>query len=396
MSYYPVIEREEFLDVVDRWKSTFDTSLNIEATNFSYVMDNGSTPWINEFKVSKTLAGVQAFIDAGRTYLGAVHRVVMDSSNNGLYVILNGSNGLEYRKISSSQASLIQSPSVSMVEAQNGYFSSLGGNYHSDYSIDGPFEFDRAMLYGSMGRSYSTGDLPLEYVRTAATYDDAIKICSPVLFDETIYDYYSWPGNYISVTADPDQSKNGLYFVTGDVYNEMRLVKLAFAANPTISQHISISDAENEYWSLFPQAWRAVNMRGGYEWDQSRRKYNEHIVLALGHLPAEAFTVFKTFEDAQKWLLYLLYSSNRDITFFVSPNPNDVIPSFNEGRRFIGGYSIGRLNCYPGKVFSVIDDPDPSKNGLYMVTATISYYTTDFNSTYQRISDYGFIKMQTE
>ena len=62
----------------------------------------------------------------------------------------------------------------------------------------------------------------------------------------------------------------------------------------------------------------------------------------------------------------------------------------------VKGDPWGWRNCYPGKIFAVIDDPDSTKNGLYMVTADISYYTNEYGTDYQMIQNYGFIKMQIE
>lgn len=400
MSYYPVISMNDYTAVFDSWTSMFDSSATMGATAFSYVMDNYYTPWVNEFKVSKTLAGVQAFIDNDRTYIGAVHRVVMDSSNNGIYVILEGNNGLEYHKIASSQATLIQNPTLSIAEAQNGYFSAVGDNFYSDHAwpIDGPFEFDKYMLYKNYSKYYSNGRWPNECLMSVETYDDAVKICSPCFWDDPSVDpswwgyvYASWPGKYISVCRDPDSSKNGLYVVLGSTYPEMRLYKLAFdPVNPTVSQTITLAEAENEYWSLFPTAYREVNRKGSFNLDDRALEDHVHVAIDQEYYPCEAFTVFRHFEQAQVWLF-----SNT-----VSPS----IQSDDAMRTVVGldsSYAVkgdpwGWRNCYPGKIFAVIDDPDSTKNGLYMVTATITYYTNEYGTDYQRIENYGFIKMQTE
>lgn len=389
MSYYPVISGSDYQAVYNRWAHMFDSSVTMEATSWTYVMDNYYSPWINDFKVSKTLAGVQAFIDNDRTYIGAVHRVVMDSSNNGIYVIMQGNDGLEYRKIASNQASLIQNPTVSFAEAQNGFFSSVGSNTEGNYPwpIDGPFIFERMMFYDSMKTRYSSGRWPIECFTAVVTYDDAVKLCSPeALHDDAAtygYVYNRWPGSYITVTGDSDTSKNGLYVVMGNTYPEMRLVKLAFdPVNPTVSQTITLAEAENEYWTLFPSANRAAHRKGAYDWDQR----SEPLAIHHSYYPCEGFTVFKRLEEAQVWFFdnslsgtgYFTQIMHLDPSYDVTYEPQ---PAFN---------------CYPGKVFSVIDDPDSSKNGLYMVTATITYYTSEYGTDYQRIENYGFIKMQTE
>lgn len=370
MSYYPPISRNEFNQMVAEWGGMFDPNVTVLVGGFNYLLDNIYWPWINDFKISRTLNGLQSFIDNNRTYAGAVHRVVDDltSGNNGLYVIMNGNNGLEYRKIASSTVTLIQNPALNQFEAQTSWFTAVGDNVESNYNIDGPFKFTTNML--SFNGWWSNGRYPNEGFTVADDLDMAQKICSPIDAAPNMgYDYLSWPGKYISVVNDSNTSNNGLYYVSGSTYPDMRLIKLAFDQNNPVAGTISISAAEQEYWDLFPLAKQIVDSKAGYE----RKVVNNEFSAFVGvWYPMEAFSVFRTFEAMQAYMFkYSTTSISHTNSKYEFPN------SFN--------------GCYPGKIVSVTDDPDSTKNGLYMVTADIYQFPNRL-----RMSDFGLIKMTTE
>lgn len=61
--------------------------------------NNGESP-IEAFRAFKTLEALQAFINAGRVYIGELVSIVDDSSNTGVYQIVYGANdALTYRKL---------------------------------------------------------------------------------------------------------------------------------------------------------------------------------------------------------------------------------------------------------------------------------------------------------
>lgn len=245
MSYYPPVE-----DIV--WKATIDPAYRnlydgykLGLSGFVWVMHNESAPWICDFKISKTLEGVQAFIDNNMTYQGAVHRVVMDTStNNGVYFIDKNQNDQLYaRKLASEKVQNIDS-SMDMGEAQNGFFSLIGLPYegvHDDYwPMDGPFIYliyDRGRLLCQHAMKVEN-PIPYEGYRHIDTFEHAKMMCSPYhAFDRDAsggitrdrgYWYLTYPGSFISVIKDPDPSKNGLYFIAGNTYPEMHLRRIAF------------------------------------------------------------------------------------------------------------------------------------------------------------------------
>lgn len=61
--------------------------------------NNGESP-VEAFRAFKTLEALQAFINAGRVYIGELVSIVDDSSNTGVYQIVYGANDtLTYRKL---------------------------------------------------------------------------------------------------------------------------------------------------------------------------------------------------------------------------------------------------------------------------------------------------------
>lgn len=347
MSYYPAItpaQRDYYDDI---YKHMFDSSVTVEAGYANSVYDNQKSPAYTDYKISKTLAGVQAFIDNDRTYAGAVHRVVEDTSNNGVYVIMNGSSGLEYRRVAFTEVQPMQSTELNQYEAQNSFFTSVGDN-HGNWDMDGPFEWtNKHMRINHLYRS-NDGRYPMEAFLVADSLAMAIAYCSPEEWETGKYTYMSYPGMYISVVNDPVSSNNGLYLVSGSTYPDMRLVKLAFDQdNPAVSATVTIGQAENEYYELFPWIKKYLDSRHG---KAMKREPVSSVYTALAGegYPIEAYSVFRTFEAMQVWL----YDTNHE-------------PSLSESSTY---------NLYPGKMVSVIDDPDSSKNGLYMVTGDI---TTD-------------------
>ena len=245
MSYYPPVEDIVFDATIDpAYENLYDGyKLKISFTNS--LMYNEAAPWICDFKISKTLEGVQAFIDNNMTYQGAIHRVVLDTStNNGVYVIDKDQNNQLYaRTLASEKVQNIES-SMNMAEAPNGFFSLIGmpyeGVYDDYWPIDGPFIYmiyDRGRLLGQHARKVES-QIPYEGYRHIDTFEHAKMLCSPLhAFDRDAsggitrdrgYWYLTYPGSFISVIKDPDPSKNGLYFIAGNTYPEMHLKRIAF------------------------------------------------------------------------------------------------------------------------------------------------------------------------
>lgn len=385
MSYYQPISDAELTAAEESCKYLFDPSVYVSAGGFTMLIDNRNSLWYSDFKISKTLAGVQAFIDNDLTYIGAVHRVVADSSNNGLYVIMNGNDGLEYRRIAFTSVQKMQNTTMNQYDAQNSYFTSVGNNLvdtstGETFPIDGPFVWPDTLGVGyNFLQWYSDGRYPVEGCLVTDTYDTAIKYCSPIVDYNDWHEgdawYMSWPGKYISVVADTDSSKNGLYFVGGDTYPEMRLIKLAFDQNnPTVSDTITKDEAIAEYYEIFPWIQKYHNTRQTWRhephWDASLGGYRIG-ALTMEWAPMEMYTVFRTFEAMQVW-----HSGH-----------NNDFPSNSHAYN-----ELGNLNLYPGKIVSVIDDPDSSKNGLYMITGTMVFP----EDTTPELRDIYFMKMNTE
>lgn len=392
MSYYQPISDAELTAAEESCKYLFDPSVYVSPGGFTMCIDNRNSLWYSEFKISKTLAGVQAFIDNDLTYIGAVHRVVADSSNNGLYVIMNGGNGLEYRRIAFTSVQKMQNTTMSQYDAQNSYFTSVGDNYIDTstgihFPIDGPFVWpmDNHGVGYNFLQWYSDGRYPVEGCLVTDTYDTAIKFCSPVNahdagWGENDYWYMSWPGKYISVVADPDASKNGLYFVGGNTYPEMRLIKLAFDQNnPTVSDTITKDEAIAEYYEIFPWLKQYHNTRQTWRheprWDASLGGYRIG-TLTMEWAPMEMYTVFRSFEAMQVW-----HSGHYQYPYPYA-NASDLESS-----------DLRNLNVYPGKIVSVIDDPDPNKNGLYMVAGTLTPSLIHADTDPYYFSDIYFMKM---
>lgn len=363
MSYYTPITSAQRDYYDDIYKHMFDSSVTVEAAYANSVYDNQKSPAYTDYKISKTLAGVQAFIDAGRTYIGAVHRVVEDASNNGVYVIMNGGSGLEYRRVAFTEVQPAQSTTLNQYEAQNSFFTSVGDN-HGNWSMDGPFEWSNKHICVNHLYRSNDGRYPMEAFLVADSLAMAIAYCSPIEELETgEYTYMSYPGMYISVVNDQISSNNGLYLVSGATYPDMRLVKLAFDQdNPAVSTTITIEQAENEYYELFPWIKKYLDSRRG---KAMKREPVSSVYTALtgeGY-PMEAYSVFGTFEAMQVWL----YETNHS-------------PVLSESSAY---------NLYPGKMVSVIGDPDSGKNGLYMVACDI---TTDQGSRWV-FTNIRFMKM---
>lgn len=392
MSYYQPISITELRAAEEGCAYLFDPSVYVFGGGFTMFVDNRNSLWFSEFKISKTLAGVQAFIDNDLTYIGAVHRVVADSSNNGLYVIMNGGNGLEYRRIAFTSVQKMQNTTMNQYEAQNSYFTSIGDNLidtstGATFPIDGPFAWpiDSHGVGYNFLQWYSDGRYPVESYLVVDTYDTAIKYCSPINahdvgWGENDYWYTSWPGKYISVVADPDASKNGLYFVGGNTYPEMRLIKLAFDQNnPTVSDTITKDEAIAEYYEIFPWLKKYHNTRQTWRheprWDASSGGYRIG-TLTMDWGPMEMYTVFKSFEAMQVW-----HSGHYHYPYPYA-NASDLESS-----------DLTNLNVYPGKIVSVIDDPDPNKNGLYMVAGTLTPSLIHPDTDPYYFSDIYFMKM---
>lgn len=90
----------------------------------------------------------------------------------------------------------------------------------------------------------------------------------------------------------------------------------------------------------------------------------------------EMYTVFRSFEAMQVW-----HSGHYQYPYPYA-NASDLESS-----------DLTNLNVYPGKIVSVIDDPDPNKNGLYMVAGTLTPSLIHPDTDPYYFSDIYFMKM---
>ena len=81
----------------DEFNDLFPNARIMSTNIFRY--NNGESP-VEAFRVFKTLEALQAFITAGKVYIGELISIVDDNLNNGVYQIVYGANDtLTYRKL---------------------------------------------------------------------------------------------------------------------------------------------------------------------------------------------------------------------------------------------------------------------------------------------------------
>lgn len=323
------------------WRQAKDESdgmFNVKATAWQYNMmsvdddyylygGGRTSPWINDFKVSRTLAGVQAIIDAGKTYPGALHRVVDDASNNGVYMIISNTNtgNTEYKRLNTVPATLIDNPEMTVYEAQEDY-------YQATHLTTGIPELLGINLFVN---AYTEDALPMVSCKVAYSAHDIKVLCSPIEDGGEIY-LEKNIGDYICLREWTNGNPN-IYWLDKDTYDRESFHSLEWAAaNPTVSSTITYQQAKDEYFQLFPYAKRMTEGAYGYNFTKpvtvDGHEYDKTVFTCA---TIEAFSIFNTFEAAQVCAI--------------------------QGKEH-----------YPGKLFSVVDDPDPERNGMYMVTCDIT------------------------
>ena len=305
------------------------------ANDPAYGDNSYRSPWINDYKISRTVNAIQAYIDAGKTYPGALHCVVDDASNNGVYYVFNNTRtgNVEYRKLKSEPVELIQNPKMTIYEAQQDYFEYLSRK-----------ENDRENQYVRINEFayWYDDELPSISVKVTDSTQDANILCKAVLDDKDEFGglyYLKNLGDYISVySCDGNSSYPDIFWLDKDHYENGGLISFEWAdSNPSVSDTITYQQAKDEYYYLFP--WVKTNVEGPWRRnDKSEFTYEgvTYTKRVLSSQVMESFSIFNTFEAAQ---------------VCVIQGPEH----------------------YPGKLFSVIDDPDEHRNGMYMVTCDISY-----------------------
>lgn len=311
----------------------FMGSFMTTANNPAYGVNSLRSPWINDYKISRSLNAIQAYIDAGKTYPGALHCVVDDASNNGVYYVFSNTRtgNVEYRKLKSEPVELIQNPKMTIYEAQQDYFDCVSRKENGEGN-----QYVRINEFAS----WYDDELPSISVKVADTTQDANILCKAVyddVFDELYYNKNL--GDYISVySCDGNSSYPDIFWLDKDHYENGGLISFEWAdSNPSVSDTITYQQAKDEYYYLFP--WAKTNVEGPWRRNNKCETTYEGVTYTKTVLSSqiiESFSLFNTFEAAQVC-------------------------------------SIQGPEHYPGKLFSVIDDPDKRKNGMYMVTCDISY-----------------------
>ena len=316
------------------------------ADNPAYGDNSHRSPWINDYKISRTVNAIQAYIDAGKTYPGALHCVVDDASNNGVYYVFNNTRtgNVEYRKLKSEPVELIQNPKMTIYEAQQDYLECVSRKEVGN----GPGGQNSKFVRINEVASWYDDELPNLSAKVADTAQDANILCKAVLDDEDEFGglyYYKNLGDYISVySCDGNRSYPDIFWLDKDHYENGGLISFEWAdSNPSVSETITYQQAKDEYYYIFP--WVKGKVEGPWRRNNKCEYTHEGVTYTkriFGPLLMESFSVFNTFEAAQVC-------------------------------------SIQGPEHYPGKLFSVIDDPDVHKNGMYMVTCDISYVSNSLH-----------------